>query len=62
MSSMRRRGPTEIYYRLLKYGEEYVEAGEKAYEEKYQQQRLKAFKKQAALLGYALMPIAAAQT
>lgn len=52
----------KIYYRLLKYGEQYVEAGEKAYEERYEQQRLKRFKKQAALLGYALIPIAAAQT
>lgn len=45
----------KIYYRLLKYGEEYVEAGEKAYEEKYQQQRVKALHKQAALMGFVLV-------
>ncbi len=45
----------KIYYRLLKYGEEYVEAGEKAYEEKYQQQRIKALSKQAALMGFVLV-------
>lgn len=45
----------KIYYRLLKYGEDYVEAGEKAYEEKYQQQRVKALMKQAALMGFALV-------
>ena len=52
----------KIYYRLLKYGEEYVEAGEKAYEEKYQQQRVKALKKQAALLGFMLVNASAVPT
>lgn len=48
----------KIYYRLLKYGEAYVEVGEKAYEERYQQQRVKALKKQAALLGFTLVATA----
>jgi len=52
----------KIYYRLLKYGEEYVEAGEKAYEERYQQQRVKALAKQAALLGFTLVAAAAVST
>ena len=52
----------KIYYRLLKYGEAYVELGEKAYEEKYQQQRLRTLKKQAALLGFTLVVAAVAQT
>ena len=52
----------KIYYRLLKYGEEYVEAGEKAYEERYQQQRVKALKKQAALMGFALVATATVAT
>ena len=51
----------KIYYRLLKYGEEYVEVGEKAYEERYQKQRFKALTKQAALLGFALVATAPAQ-
>jgi transposase len=50
----------KIYYRLLKYGEQYVEAGEKAYEERYQQQRVRTLQKQAALLGFALVAGAAA--
>lgn len=45
----------KIYYRLLKYGEEYVEAGEKAYEQRYQQQRVRTLQKQAALLGFVLV-------
>ncbi len=51
----------KIYYRLLKYGEQYVEAGEKAYEERYQQQRLKALSKQAALMGFVLVAATVAQ-
>jgi transposase len=49
----------KIYYRLLKYGEEYVEAGEKAYEERYQQHRVRSLQKQAALLGFVLVAGAA---
>jgi transposase len=45
----------KIYYRLLKYGEEYLEAGEKSYEERYQQQRVKTLQKQAALMGFVLV-------
>ena len=52
----------KIYYRLLKYGEAYVELGEKAYEKKYQQQRLRTLTKQAALLGFTLVAAAVAQT
>jgi transposase len=48
----------KIYYRLLKFGEAYVEVGEKAYEERYQQQRVKALKKQAAVLGFTLVATA----
>jgi hypothetical protein len=47
---------------LLKYGEAYVEVGEKAYEERYQQQRVKALKKQAALLDFTLVATALSQT
>jgi transposase len=48
----------KIYYRLLKYGEEYVELGEKAYEERHQQQRFNGLQKQAALMGFVLVAAA----
>jgi transposase len=47
----------KIYYSMLKYGTEYVEAGQAAYEEKYQARRLKAIQKQALALGYQLLPV-----
>ncbi len=46
-----------IFYSMLKYGTEYVEAGQAAYEEKYQARRLKAIKNQALKLGYQLHPV-----
>jgi transposase len=46
-----------IFYSMLKYGTEYVEAGQAAYEEKYQSRRLKAIKHQALALGYQLFPV-----
>jgi transposase len=48
----------KIYYRLLKYGEAYAELGAAAYEQQYQQRRLKALKRQATKLGYTLTPVA----
>jgi transposase len=61
-----RKGPAEavtatahkiavIFYSMLKHGAEYVEAGQAAYEEKYQARRLKAIKNQALKLGYQLL-------
>ena len=46
-----------IFYSMLKYGTEYVEAGQAAYEEKYQARRFKAIKNQALKLGYQLLPV-----
>jgi transposase len=48
-----------LVYRMLKYGEEYVDAGVQAYEQKYQDRMLRNLKKSAASLGYQLSPIAA---
>jgi transposase len=42
------------YYRLLRYGAEYVERGAAAADHDYQQRRLKALRRQAKLLGYDL--------
>lgn len=44
------------YYRLLRFGGEYVERGAEAAEREYQQHRIKALQRQAKTLGYALMP------
>ena len=45
-----------LYYRLLRYGGQYVELGAAAAERDYQKRRLKSLKRQASALGYDLMP------
>ncbi len=45
-----------LYYSLLKYGSAYVEIGQTAYEQKYQQRRLNSIQKQALAMGYQLIP------
>jgi transposase len=45
-----------IYYALLTKGTTYVELGQKAYEQKYQQRRLKHLMAQAKSLGFQLVP------
>ena len=47
-----------LYYSLLKYGSAYVEIGQTAYEQKYQQRRLNSIQKQALAMGYQLLPAA----
>jgi transposase len=44
-----------LVYRMLKYGEEYVDQGERYYEEKYRQRTIKNLKKRAETLGFELM-------
>ena len=46
-----------LVYRMLKYGEEYVDKGTAQYEEKFRQQKLKMITKQAAEHGLALVPM-----
>ncbi len=46
-----------IYYSMLKYGTAYIEMGQSAYEQQYQQRRLHAMRKQALSMGYQLVPI-----
>jgi transposase len=46
-----------LVYRMLKYGQEYVDKGTAQYEEKYRQHKLKMITKQAAEHGLALVPI-----
>jgi len=45
-----------IYYALLTQGTTYVEMGQKAYEQKYQERRLKHLTAQAKSLGFQLVP------
>ena len=48
-----------LYYRLMKYGFEYVEQGLIEYEKKYKENMLKSIQKKAKLLGMTLVPEAA---
>ena len=47
-----------IYYRVVKYGEEYVEVGARAYEEKHRQRVVSNLRKRARGLGYELVAAA----
>ena len=47
-----------IYYALLTQGTTYVEFGQQAYEQKYQERRLQHLKTQAKSLGFQLVPCA----
>ncbi len=49
-------------YSMLRYGQEYVDAGAEYYESQYRQRALRAAKRRAAQLGYDLVPIADAQS
>ena len=51
-----------LIYSMLRYGQEYVDAGAKYYESQYQQRALRAAKRRAAQLGYQLVPMSDVQT
>ena len=46
-----------LIYTMLRYGQEYVDAGAEHYERQYQQRALRAAKRRAAQLGYQLVPM-----
>ena len=46
-----------IIYAMLRYGQQYVDAGAEYYESQYQQRALRAAKRRAAQLGYELVPV-----
>jgi len=46
-----------LIYRMLKYGTDYVDRGQQAYEERYQEQRLKILQKQATAMGYVMVSV-----
>jgi len=48
---------SRLVYRMLRFGQEYVDKGTALYEEKYRQQKLKLITKQAAQHGFALVPL-----
>lgn len=50
-----------LFYRMLRFGQEYVDRGVKTYEERYRQQQLSLLNKRAAQLGFSVIP-AATQT
>jgi transposase len=45
----------ELVYRVLRYGQDYVDIGEQAYELKYQARRIASLKESARSLGYRLV-------
>jgi len=46
-----------LIYRMLRYGMEYVDLGQREYENRYQEQEHKLLQKRAAALGYTLTPL-----
>ncbi len=50
----------QLIYRMLRYGHDYVDIGEKAYDQRFQVRRLAALTETAKSLGYTLVPNIAA--
>ena len=50
-----------LIYSMLRYGQEYVDAGAEYYESQYQHRALRAAKRRASQLGYQLVPMSDAQ-
>jgi hypothetical protein len=51
----------QLVYRLVRYGQTYVDAGAKAYETRFNQRRLKFYTKALNDMGYNVEPLAAAE-
>ena len=49
-----------LIYRMLRYGEDYVDKGAQAYEEQFKQRRLRSLATTAKQMGYELKPLGAA--
>ena len=45
-----------LFYRMLRFGQEYVDRGQKFYEDKYLQQQVSLLNKKAAQLGFSIVP------
>ena len=46
-----------LLYRMLRYGQDYVDEGAKAYDQRFEQRRLKSITASALDLGFQLVPI-----
>ena len=44
-----------LFYRMVRYGQDYVDQGERLYQERYKQQQLHLLQKRARQMGYALV-------
>ena len=51
-----------IIYAMLRYGQQYVDAGAEYYESQYHERALRAAKRRAAQLGYELVPVSDSPT
>lgn len=47
---------SQIVFRMLRYGQEYVDIGAKAYEERFRERRIRALKQSAQELGFKVLP------
>jgi len=47
----------KLIYRMFRYGQDYVDIGERVYDERFQQRRLASFKASARDLGFQLTPV-----
>lgn len=47
-----------LFYRMLRFGQEYVDRGQQFYEEKYRQQQISFLNKKAAQMGFSIVPVA----
>jgi transposase len=47
-----------LFYRMLRFGQEYVDRGQQFYEEKYRQQQISLLNRKAAQLGFSVIPAA----
>jgi transposase len=45
-----------LFYRMLRYGQEYVDRGQQSYQDKYRQQQIALLNRQAAQLGLVVTP------
>ena len=45
-----------LFYRMLRLGQEYVDRGQKFYEDRYRQQQVSLLNKRAAQLGFSVVP------
>jgi hypothetical protein len=45
-----------LFYRMLRFRQEYVDRGQQFYEDKYRQQQISMLNKKAAQLGFSIIP------